>query len=129
MRLYQQPNEQDPGLDEVVDDPSRLSGLPKETLQRLLGRYGAGCEIVRAELLMKSARTIGPRTLKAATAQPSGPGLNENQIAARLGVNRRWLFRNRDKFPFIKQLSAKKLFCEEAVLEQWIKAHPRGLDA
>jgi hypothetical protein len=100
-----------PSLDELARDPERATDLPIEVVSALLSR----CAAVQLALAAKIGRTqvAEPR------AESIDRTLDANQIAAALGVPRRWVFRNVATLPFVRRVSLKKLACSEADLRRW----------
>jgi hypothetical protein len=108
-----------PSIDEVVQDPKRLTGLSEELLTALLARCGAAQGIITAALvtagLTKKVR-LGP--------DPKTRMLNVEEAVEMLHVKRRWLYRNSGRYPFIRRLSRKKLLISEKGLREWLASRP-----
>jgi len=104
-----------PSLEEVAADPSSAAGLSLETFAALAVR----CAIVQtalAEALFAAAKS---QPVRRSDQSATDRTLDADEIARQLGQNRRWVFRNSKKLPFVRRTSRKSIVCSEAALRRW----------
>lgn len=108
-----------PTLDDLALDPGAADALPSQVLVALLGKVKAIAGFLET--------AIFARLLAQSDVQPNKRDLapdrtlNADEIAKELGVSRRLVFRNKRKFPFLRQPSPKSLVCSESDLRRWLK--------
>lgn len=107
-----------PSLDEIARDPGCAGGLPVRTLAALQGRAAAVLTALAAAALAATETAQEARASKP-TPAAGDRTLNADQIAAKLGQTRRWVFRNARKLPFVRRISRKALAGSEAGLRRW----------
>jgi excisionase family DNA binding protein len=107
-------NEQPIGLDDIARDPGRVADLTREQWAALLLRNA----------VVQSALAARPVIDKDTTSAPSDRTLSTDEIAAALGVSRRWLFAaaRAGRLPFVKRVSKKSLLAARADVERWLKS-------
>ena len=109
-----------PTLDELVQDPSRVKGLPVEVLTALLARCGAAQGIVSAELIMSAAsRPNGARGARPEIAEDDRM-LTVEEASEIARQPRRWFYRNAGRYPWIKRVSRKKMLVSEKGLRRFL---------
>jgi hypothetical protein len=109
-----------PTLDELVQDPNRVEGLPVEVLTALLARCGAAQGIVSAELIVSAAlRSNGGRGLKPEIATDDRM-LTVEEASNVARQPRRWFYRNAGRYPWIKRVSRKKILVSEKGLRRFL---------
>jgi len=109
-----------PTLDEVVQDPSRIKGLPIEVLTAMLARCGAAHGILSAELILSAAlRSNGARSPRPEIA-PDDRMLTVNEATEIARQPRRWFYRNAGRYPWIKRVSRKKMLISEKGLRRYL---------
>lgn len=103
----------------IASDPERIADLAPSALPALIGE----AEALRAQLwarLQASSAPTGP-------APPASEGekkdrlLTADEVAERLGVDRRWVYRKAKAgdLPFARKLSAGTLRFSSKGLERW----------
>jgi hypothetical protein len=102
-----------PSLDAIAVDAALADGLPTEVLAALMQR----CAIVVTTLAAQQAAQARAQSLAATSA--ADRTLNADEIAAALGTNRRWVFRNARRLPFVRRVSRKCVVGSEAGLRRW----------
>ena len=112
-------------LDQLVADASQASRLSLGVLSALQTQ----CAAVQARWAATQsaiAAAIFDKVYQATVGRPqqstSDRTLDADQIAAALGRNRRWVFRNAKKLPFMRRISRKAVACSEAALIRWLEA-------
>jgi predicted DNA-binding transcriptional regulator AlpA len=104
--------------------PSRVADVAPEALPALLGELEALRAVMWARL---QAPTAAPRTT---SARREGNGedqlLTADQVAVRLGVDRRWVYRRADALPFTRRLSRGTLRFSARGLERWKESRRAG---
>lgn len=107
----------------LAADPSRLEDLDRDRLPELIGEV----ESLKAALWARlqtlqapaPAAAPGPSTNG---SQGSGRLLTADQVADRLGVDRRWVYRHADDWSFARRLSPNTLRFDERGLERWMES-------
>jgi hypothetical protein len=102
-----------PLLDAIAVDTALADGLPCEALSALMQR----CAAVMTALAKAHSSQ--------ATVQHAAPidrTLSADEIAEALGRNRRWVFRNACKLPFVRRISRKCVVGSESGLRRWREA-------
>ena len=107
-----------PALDQLIADPSQASGLSLAVLVALQTRGAAALTVIAAAISEKALQGISERSQQTILDCT----LDADQIAAALGVSRRWVFRNSKTLPFVRRISRKALVCSEAALRRWKEA-------
>jgi hypothetical protein len=107
-----------PGLDEIAADSGCVAGLPTTTIAALMVRAAAVQSALAAAQLSASIEKSEPSRSK--SSEPDRT-LNANEIAAELGVNRRWVFRHAKELPFVERPlnSRKSLSARLSELRRW----------
>ena len=105
-----------PDLEQLARDPDCARGLPPDALATLAARCAA-IQTAIATAQLAAVETVHARNIEPA---PQDRTLNADQIAAMLGVNRRWVFRNASKkLPFVRRISRKALAASESAVRRW----------
>jgi hypothetical protein len=109
-----------PTLDDLARDPSRAQDLPADAIAALAMR----CATVHAALAAAAWAVNSRSSHKRPTVVETSKDrlLNETETEAMLGRPRRWIFRNADKLPFIRRVSAKHFVASERELSRWLGA-------
>jgi excisionase family DNA binding protein len=105
-----------PDLASLARDPKRIDTLSPEALPALLGEV----ETLRARLWSRLQTSAVPQPVPT----PSHDGtadrlLTVAQVAERLGVTKRWVYRRVGKLPFARRIGAGTLRFSERGLERW----------
>ena len=99
-------------LAEVIADPERAHNVPREELPLLMA------ELKRVEVMLQ-LRLNGPE--RPAPAQPrQQKWLTVDEVAARLKVDRRWVYKHARRWRFAKRISRKKLLVSDMGLANWM---------
>jgi predicted DNA-binding transcriptional regulator AlpA len=98
-----------PSLADILASPDRILVLPKDAIPQLRG------ELARLDTLLL-ARMLG--TTGQETSDPSDRLLDVEEAAAKLGVSRDALYRN--KFPFVVRIGNRRRFSEKGI-EKFIR--------
>ena len=100
----------------LAADPERIGSVPPESLPTLIGE----AESLRA-LLWARLQAPAPATPEPSNGKAGEPDqlLTAQEAADRLGVNRRWIYRNKDTLPFTRKLSEGTLRFSSRGLEKW----------
>lgn len=100
----------------LAADPERVSDVPVAAIPALIGE----AEALRALLW---ARLQAPPASKAKSSTGGGPDrmLTAEEVAERLGVSKRWVYRQQESghLPFAVRLSENTLRFSEQGLERW----------
>jgi predicted DNA-binding transcriptional regulator AlpA len=110
-----------PSLDEVARNPHCVAGMPQSTVRDLLRRLAVAQSILVVELTHEDG-SRQPET--------SGPAEEDRMLTAKeaaelLRRSPRWLYRNRKKLSFVRQLSARSFLCSERAIKQWLDRRAR----
>jgi len=105
-----------PTLDEIARDGTRAAGLPTATIAALMVRAAAVQSALAAAQLSASIQKSEPSRPK--SSEPDR-NLNAAEIAAELGVNRRWVFRHVKELPFIERRTRKCLLARLSEVRRW----------
>ncbi len=100
----------------LAADPARIEAVQPAALPALIGE----AEALKARLYARLQATATPPPAPA----PNGDGtakrlLTADEVAERLGVDRRWVYRHADELPFTRRLSEGTLRFSERGLERW----------
>ncbi len=112
----------------LAADPSRVAHVAPEVVPALLGELESLRVLLWARL---QAPTPAPGRRSARQQGNAEPAAGEerlltaDQVAARLGVSRRWVYRKAGALPFTRRLSCGTLRFSERGLERW-KEKRRG---
>jgi hypothetical protein len=111
-----------PTLDEIAEQPASAGSLPPEILDALMMRcLTAQCAIAAA--LMARSKGSAPQSRE--QMSPEMPAddimLKPTEAATMLRRKPRWLYRNKNKLPFVVQVSPRTILCSERGLRQWLK--------
>lgn len=101
----------------TLPDLATLERLDRSSLAQLFSQVKALEGLILAKLLGAQSPSSSQSTLSKSTDRT----LDANEIALALGVNRRWVFRNLKKLPFVRRISRKVLACSEAALRRWLE--------
>lgn len=112
--IAKQPLAAVPTLDDLASDHALATGLSPSACALLLGRVHSAAAALEAQLLAAAQSQAPARELI-----PADRPLDADQIAAALGTDRRWVFRNCKKLPFVRRTSRKALVASEAALRRW----------
>jgi hypothetical protein len=88
-------------------------GLPVLTLAALQSQCVAALSALAVAQLGAAQGVPGP------VPHSTDRTLDADEIARALGVNRRWVFRNAAKLPFVRRISRKALTGSEIGLRRW----------
>ena len=104
----------------LAADPCRLADVAPEALPALLGEL----EALRAALWVRvAAHTAAPAPIQRGNGTPGEERLlTAAQVAVRLGVSRRWVYRKAATLPFTRCLGPGTLRFSERGLERWEEA-------
>jgi excisionase family DNA binding protein len=104
----------------LISDPERLEDVPSDALPELLGEL----ETLKARLWTRLQAVGGLQGVPA--AQRSGNGadrlLTVQEVAERLSVTERWVYRKAGSLPFTRKLGTGTLRFSERGLERWKEA-------
>ncbi len=103
-----------PTLDDLARDPSLADTLPAAAVAALLGRAQITTAALHARLLSIASESHGP-----SPRTPADRTIGADEIAAILGVNRRFVFRHAKELPFIRRVSRKALAASETAVRRW----------
>jgi predicted DNA-binding transcriptional regulator AlpA len=101
-----------PTLTELLNDPERISALPKDAIAELRGQIG------KLDTLLLS------RLLNDEQPQPGMDGdrlLTASEAAQKLGATEDWLYRNANTLPFAVRVGKKHLRFSEVGIERYIR--------
>jgi hypothetical protein len=108
-------------LDQLIADPSQASRLSLGVLSTLQAQcaaaqaqWAATQSVIAAAILDKARQASEDRPQQTALDRT----LDADEIAAALGVSRRWVFRNSKNLPFVRRISLKALVCSEGALRR-----------
>lgn len=106
----------------LAADPARVQDVQPDAIPALIGET----EALRARLWARLQAVSAPA---APAPTPSTNGrpdrlLTAQEVAERLGVNRRWIYRKADSLPFKCQLSEGTLRFSERGLVRWQESRP-----
>lgn len=106
-------------LETLLSDPARAEALPRAELPELLGQI----EQLRAALWTRLQAPLEPEGRPTSDIErKSGDRLlSVEELAERLGVDHRWIYRRVDTFPFTRRLSERTLRFSEQGFERWLK--------
>lgn len=100
----------------LAADPSRLESVTPEALPELIGE----AEALRARLWARlQAASITAPAAVAAEKPAADVLLTVDEAAARLGVNKRWMYRHAETLPFTRKLTEGTLRFSSRGLERW----------
>jgi predicted DNA-binding transcriptional regulator AlpA len=104
----------------VVVHPERLANLPSDMLPDAIGET----EALRARLLTRLLATAAVEAKPGSKSSVKEPDVlfTASQAAERLGVDRRWMYRQAGRLPFTRRLSSGTLRFSRAGLERWIES-------
>ena len=109
-----------PTLDELVQDPNRVKGLPVEVLTALLARCGAAQGIVSAELIVSAASRPGGARSPRPEIAADDRMLTVEEASEIARQPRRWFYRNVRRYPWIKRVSRKRMLVSEKGLRRFL---------
>ncbi len=104
-----------PTLDQVLGDVKVLDPLPLDTLIQLRLQVRLIDASIEAAITARLAAGSGPAAPTAADHL-----LDVTEAARIAGVKPIWLYRNADRLPFARRLSAKCLRFSAAGLQKWL---------
>lgn len=101
----------------IVADLERLEALPASEVPGLLGEL----EAVRAALWAKLHNPVITPVAVPEKKESTGPDrlLDAAEVAGRLGVSKRWVYRKAPTLPFTKKLSTGTVRFSERGLQRW----------
>lgn len=105
-----------PTLTDLLSDPARITGLPRNAIADLRG------QIAKLDTLLLSGLFGGQ-------AQPSTNGdrlLTAAEAAQKLGATEGWLYRHASTLPFVVHVGKKHLRFSEAAMERYIRQRTGG---
>ena len=118
-----------PTLSAIRERPELAATLPLHSALQLLAQVTtdlATIQTVRDALLVRVATACS-----AAVPGPAAPGespddsmLTAHEASLILRRKVRWLYRNKDKLPFVVKVSSRTILCSERGLRQWLKKRP-----
>jgi excisionase family DNA binding protein len=106
-----------PTLADLLTDPIRGRDLAPEQAAGLLVALAA----IQASLLAQVV-AHAPKDAGAETGPPPDRLLTVEELAKMLGVERRWIYRHADDFPFTKRLSRRAMRFRESGVRRWMAA-------
>ena len=101
-----------PTLADLLNDPERISALPKAMIAELRG------QIAKLDTLLLRLLLIGEH------AEPGTNGdrlLTAPEAAQKLGATEDWLYRQANTLPFAVRVGKKHLWFSEAGIERYIR--------
>jgi hypothetical protein len=114
-----------PTFDQLAADPTQASRLSLSVLSALQAqcaaaqaRYAATQSAIAAAIFDRAYQATAERSQQGTSDRT----LDADQIAEALGRNRRWVFRNAKRLPFVRRITRKALSCSEAALLRWREA-------
>jgi hypothetical protein len=109
-----------PTLDELVVDSTRALGLSSDAIAVLMAKNAAVVTALAAALAVSKSE-------KKHKDEPIANDrmLTPNEAASLLRRKPRWIYRNADRLPFVKRVSAKSLLISETNLQKWLAATDR----
>jgi excisionase family DNA binding protein len=102
----------------LAADPTRVEHVPADALPALIGE----AEALRARLWARlQAASCAPAVAVTAPTVNGGSDrlISAEEVAERLGVDRRWVYRHTGSLPFARRLSGGTLRFSERGLERW----------
>lgn len=109
-----------PRLAEIVSQPDLVAALPQAEVPALLGEL----EAVRVRLLARLfCRPYDPSQRD---DDPEDELLTPTATAKQLGVTVKWLYRNRHRLPFSRQLSRKAIRFSSLGVARWLAQQEHG---
>jgi hypothetical protein len=108
-----------PLLDAIIAAPDCLDRLSYDALTALRAKCAATMVTIESAQLLAVNRT----NVKAIRKIENDKMLTADEAAALLRKQRRWIYRNADRLPFVRRVSRKSLLCSESGLQQWLAAH------
>ena len=112
----------------LAADPSRVAHVAPEVVLALLGELESLRVLLWARLQAPTPAP-GRRSARQGNAEPAAGEdrlLTADQVAARLGVARRWVYRKAGALPFTRRLSRGTLRFSERGLERWKETRRGG---
>ena len=103
----------------LLSDPSRADALPREELPEVLGQV----ERLKAVLWARLAtpEVAGNGRPVSDTERASGDRLlTVQELAERLNVDDRWIYRKADDLPFTRRLGDRTLRFSEQGVQRWL---------
>ncbi len=115
----------------LAADPSRVADVAPQALPALLGELEALRSTIWAQLQAAAVLPPGPATPTQQRNDHPGADrlLTVTEVAIRLGVDRRWVYRRADALPFTRRLSRGTLRFSERGLERWQETRKGGARA
>jgi len=101
-----------PDLADLLNDPGRISALPKDVIAELRGQIAKLDTLLLSQLLTNKQ------------PQPSLDGdrlLTAIEAAQKLGATEDWLYRHASTLPFVVRVGKKHLRFSEAGIERYIR--------
>ena len=105
-----------PDLTQILQDPHRISEIPRDAIPVLLGEF----EQLRVQLWARMLAAESPRGNGPDAQAQDDRLLTAGEAASLLAVDIKWLYRHYKKLPFARQLSRKVLRFSETSLRRWL---------
>jgi excisionase family DNA binding protein len=103
----------------LLTDPTRADALPREALPEVLGQVERLKAVLWARLSTPEVASNGRPVSD--TERASGDRLlTVQELAERLNVDDRWIYRKADDLPFTRRLGDRTLRFSEQGLERWL---------
>jgi HD superfamily phosphodiesterase len=107
-----------PTLDLIASTPDCLDRLPYDALTALRAKAAATLALVESAQLLAANRPNSKGKII-----ENDKMLTADEAAALLHKDRRWLYRNAHRLPFVRRVSRKSILISESGLQQWLAAH------
>lgn len=104
----------------LLADPERTAEVPVELIPGLLCRLSA----VQSAL----AARLGAHPLGKDSNAPNGTDrlLRADEVAARTGLSRDYIYRHADAFPFTRRVGRRAVRFSEQGLDRWLRTRRKG---
>jgi predicted DNA-binding transcriptional regulator AlpA len=101
-----------PDLADLLNDPGRISELPKDVIAELRGQIAKLDSLLLCKLLASGEAEVDAQGDRLLTA---------DEAAHKLGTTEDWLYRHANTLPFAVRLGKKHLRFSEAGIERYIR--------
>ena len=104
----------------LLADPERVAEIPAAAIPALLCRLSAVQGALAARLRSE------PHTEYSRASQATDRLLRADEVAARTGLSRDYIYRHAEAFPFTRRVGRRALRFSEQGLDRWLKTRPKG---
>lgn len=106
----------------LAADPKRLDAVAAADLPQLIGLTEELRAALWGALTAARAEAAVPQASKGDAPDAPDRLLDAQQVAERLGVDRRWVYRHSDDWSFTKRLGSNTLRFDEKGLKRWMES-------